>query len=94
MSSLFSDVLLPGAAAVGLLVIVAVGPVHAGDEPAGTVSPAATVAANTAEPGQFEVTQPRRTVVRETAAVQPSSDDGKTCRRVERIGKTTARVCK
>ena len=99
MSHLIRDVLLPSSLAVSLLLGLALNPVQAGDEPAGsepagTESAAVVAAAVRPEPGEFEVRMPRTSPTPEAAAAGPASTPhGKHCRRVERIGKTSARVC-
>jgi hypothetical protein len=94
MSTLIRDVLLPSAAAIGLLVGVTVGPALAGQEPAGDEPATVVAAAVKPEPGEFEVPMQRANPARDTAAAsEPAEPDGNRCRRVGRIGKTTARHC-
>lgn len=95
MYYLIRDVLLPSSIAISLILGLAVGPARAGDEPSGT-EPAVVAAAVAVkpEPGEFEVRMPRTSPVLETAAASEAAEPaGKHCRRVERIGKTTARHC-
>lgn len=99
MSHLFRDVLLPSSVAICLLLAEGLSQAKAGDEPTGSepVGSELTVAAAAAvkpEPGEFEVRMPRTSPARESAAASTASEpDGRRCRRVERIGKTSARVC-
>jgi hypothetical protein len=94
MSTLIRDVLLPSAAAFGLLVGLTIGPARAGQEPANDEPASVVAAALKPEPGEFEVPVPRANPARDTAAAsEPAESDGKRCRRVGRIGKTTARHC-
>ena len=94
MSHLIRDVLLPSSIAVSLLLGLTIGPARAGEEPTGSEPAAIVAAAEKPAPGEFEVRMPRTSPARETAAASASSGaDGRPCRRVERIGKTVARVC-
>jgi hypothetical protein len=93
MSTLIRDVLLPSAAAIGLLVNLTVGPARAGDEPNGAEPAAIVAAAEKPEPGEFEARMPRTSPAGEIVAASETDRPSQRCRRVERIGKTSARRC-
>ena len=95
MPNFIRDVLLPGAAAVGLLLAFTIGPARAHEE-ASSIAPDATLAARAPQSTRLrpDLAEPDARGEQEAeASEQPDSGFEPSCDRVRRIGKFTLTRC-